>query len=324
MKKLCTRKLLAAFIFAVLAIPLAATTAYAQCEGGTTGGNPGTPGSRSCLGAGVYNSSPPTATSGQQVGLQTDANGNLKVVTSGTPSGTQDVNLTKVGGTAVSLGQKTMSASIPVVLSSDQSAVSTTSTTSYAQGSTTSGQTGSLVQGAVTTSAPTYTNGQTSPLPLGLHGVWTNLITPSGSAVSALAPADGTSNSQNTLINTTFGMNFNGSSWDREFTCSNQASISVTAANTTQIVGLSGTTVIRVCSIAVSMSAAGTVQFITGTGSNCATPTNISAAMTLATGTPLAMTAAPGQSLFRSTAGGEICIAAVTGNVTGWLTYAQY
>src|SRR3990167_8594456 len=35
----------------------------------------------------------------------------------------QDVNLTEVGGTTVSLGQKAMTASIPVVLSSDQSAV---------------------------------------------------------------------------------------------------------------------------------------------------------------------------------------------------------
>ena len=39
-----------------------------------------------------------------------------------------------------------------------------------AQGSTTSGQTGGLNQGAVTTSAPTYTNGQTSPLSLDTSG----------------------------------------------------------------------------------------------------------------------------------------------------------
>lgn len=38
-------------------------------------------------------------------------------VAGGTP---QDVNLTKVGGTAVSLGQKTMASSIPVVIASDQ------------------------------------------------------------------------------------------------------------------------------------------------------------------------------------------------------------
>jgi hypothetical protein len=40
----------------------------------------------------------------------------------------------------------------------------------YAQGSTTSGQNGVLAQGAVTTSAPTYTTGQTSPLSLDAKG----------------------------------------------------------------------------------------------------------------------------------------------------------
>ena len=40
----------------------------------------------------------------------------------------------------------------------------------YAQGSTTSGQNGVLTQGAVTTAAPTYTTGQTSPLSLNASG----------------------------------------------------------------------------------------------------------------------------------------------------------
>ncbi len=45
-----------------------------------------------------------------------------------------------------------------------------TSLTSYAIGSTTSGQTGGLSQGAVTTSAPSYTTGQTNPLSLDTSG----------------------------------------------------------------------------------------------------------------------------------------------------------
>jgi hypothetical protein len=40
----------------------------------------------------------------------------------------------------------------------------------YAQGSTTSGQNGVLIQGAVTTVAPTYTTGQTNPLSLNTSG----------------------------------------------------------------------------------------------------------------------------------------------------------
>lgn len=44
------------------------------------------------------------------------------------------------------------------------------SSSAVAQGSTTSGQTGTLVQGAVTTAAPTYTTGQTDPVSLDTAG----------------------------------------------------------------------------------------------------------------------------------------------------------
>lgn len=47
----------------------------------------------------------------------------LLVDSSFTPSGTQDTNLTKVGGTAIALGQTTLSASIPVAIASNQSAI---------------------------------------------------------------------------------------------------------------------------------------------------------------------------------------------------------
>lgn len=50
---------------------------------------------------GAYNASPKTCTDGHGCWLQTDVNGNLKTVSSGTPSGTQDVNVVGVGGNAV-------------------------------------------------------------------------------------------------------------------------------------------------------------------------------------------------------------------------------
>jgi len=50
--------------------------------------------------------------------LQTNAAGSLLVAP--TPGTTGDVNLTEVGGAAITLGQKTESASLPVVLPSDQ------------------------------------------------------------------------------------------------------------------------------------------------------------------------------------------------------------
>lgn len=143
--------------------------------------------------------------------------GRTWTLTSGTdsitivPSGTQTVagtvtatqgtspwvdNITQIGGSSLALGQTTMSASLPVAIASNQSALPVSQSGSWTvtanagtnlntsalaldtsvngilllQGSTTSGQKGTLSQGAVTTSAPTYITGQTSPLSLTTTG----------------------------------------------------------------------------------------------------------------------------------------------------------
>lgn len=120
---------------------------------------------------------------------------------------TGNTSLASIDSKLNTLGQKTMSASVPVAIASDQTAVpasqsgtwninnvsgtvslptgaatsalQTTGNTSLstiatavtlAQGSTTSGQTGNLTLGAVTTSAPTYTTGQTDPISLTTAG----------------------------------------------------------------------------------------------------------------------------------------------------------
>lgn len=64
------------------------------------------------------------STGTNMVPFNVDANGNLKVVTSGA-AGTSAVNLVQVGGSAISLGQKGSATSFPVVLASDQSNVTT-------------------------------------------------------------------------------------------------------------------------------------------------------------------------------------------------------
>lgn len=51
--------------------------------------------------AGAYNTGTVTCTNLQFCFLQTDVNGNVKVVLSGTPSGTQDINIKQYGGVAV-------------------------------------------------------------------------------------------------------------------------------------------------------------------------------------------------------------------------------
>lgn len=57
-----------------------------------------------------------------------------------------------------------------------------------AQGSTTSGQTGSLIQGAVTTSAPSYTTAQTSPLSLDTSGNLRVNVVAGGSSTTTNTP----------------------------------------------------------------------------------------------------------------------------------------
>lgn len=109
------------------------------------------------------------------------------------------VNLNQIGGNAVNVGNGTAgTGTIRVAIASDNTAFTVNSAQSgtwninnisgtislptgaateaslakltLTQGSTTSGQSGSLIQGAVTTAAPTYTTGQTNPLSLTTSG----------------------------------------------------------------------------------------------------------------------------------------------------------
>jgi len=134
-----------------------------------------------------------------------------------------NVNLNQVGGVSYALGQTTMSASMPIAIASNQSALpasqsgtwnitnvsgtvslptgastSALQPTNAAQGSTTSGQTGNLAMGAVTTGAPTYTTAQTSPISLDTAGnLRVNVVAGGGSGGTSSSfgsafPATGT------------------------------------------------------------------------------------------------------------------------------------
>jgi hypothetical protein len=114
--------------------------------------------------------------------------GKLRVDATVTPSGTTDANIIQIGGASVTLGQKTMANSFPVVFASDQSSLNINNISgtislptgaateaslaklTLSQGSTTSGQAGPLILGAVTTAAPSYTTGQSSPISLTTSG----------------------------------------------------------------------------------------------------------------------------------------------------------
>lgn len=85
----------------------------------------------------------------------------LPVTASFTPSGTQDVNLTKVGGAAVALGQAAMVASIPVVLASNQASIPVAATltaeTTKVIGTVNQGTSPWVISGAVTLTSTTIT-----------------------------------------------------------------------------------------------------------------------------------------------------------------------
>lgn len=129
---------------------------------------------------GQFNTTPTTLTSGNSSPLQLDNAGNLLVnIKAGASSGAVAQGSTTSGQTG-GLGQAATTTAAPTYadgttnpLSTDTSGnlrVSVSSAVGLAQGSTTSGQTGSMIMGAVTTSAPTYTTAQTSPISLDTSG----------------------------------------------------------------------------------------------------------------------------------------------------------
>lgn len=118
---------------------------------------------------------------------------------------------------------------------------------------------------------------------------------------------------------------FNGSTWDREFTCPSSAVVNVAAAATTQLVALAASQIIRVCSFVITGdTAATTATFVYGTGANCGTgQVALTGAMRMVDEGSLAISGANG-SLFRTAASNALCLTAATGAVTGFVTYAIY
>jgi hypothetical protein len=111
-------------------------------QGSTTLGQPGT------LSQGAVTTASPVYTTGQTFPLSMTTAGALRADISGTTSPISAVSLPLPAGASTAALQPT----------------------NAAQGSTTAGQTGTLMQGAVTSAAPSYTNAQTSPFSLDMSG----------------------------------------------------------------------------------------------------------------------------------------------------------
>lgn len=179
--------------------------------------------------------------------------------------------------------------------------------TGLAQASTTSGQTGSLIMGAVTTAAPSYTTAQTSPLSLTTAGLLrvdpgtvtvtatnlsTNVAQMNGVAVTMGNGAAGTGvqrvaiASDNSAIagagvgatgaavpaNAVYqGMNVGGNTTGN-IGCNSMAKYDASTSGSTQLVALASSQIIRVCGYEIRTGGTATnVKFVYGTGSNCAT-----------------------------------------------------
>lgn len=300
------------------------------------------------------------------------------------------------------LGQALAAAASPVVLPALQNAVNT-------QGSTTSGQSGALVQGAVTTGSPAYTTAQTSPLSLDTSGnLRVNVVTGGagggnvtggtahdavgtsvnpvlvGGYASAAAPTDvstdgdvvrewrlrnGAGAMQQTFagilaatgsgaVNTgtqrvvhatddpvitainadpNYTITPGGAAPTRILALGGRsganvdalaqggltAPINVSTATTTQIVALSGTTLIRVTGLAVIAGGTGNITFVYGTGSNCGTgTTSLTGAFPLVANAGLTI---GGGVVLMVPSGQALCVttsAAV--QMSGFVTYAQF
>ena len=172
--------------------------------------------------SGAVTTSAPSYTNGTYNAFSLTLNGALRVDGSGViqpisatalplPTGaatsalqtTINTTLTAISGQLpATLGQKTSANSLSVTIASDQSTIAITGNVGVAQGSTTAAEIGPLVQGAVTTAAPTYTTATTHPLSLTTAGALrvdgsavtqpisaAALPLPAGAATSALQTA---------------------------------------------------------------------------------------------------------------------------------------
>lgn len=199
------------------------------------------------------------------------------------------------------------------------------STGNVASGATDSGNP-VKVGGRYNSTLPTLTDGQRGDLQLTARGGVNIAITDGGTNTASLqnATADGQSAGNVGVWVNGGNRGFNGSTWDRQFTCPSSAAISVTAGSTTEIVALTASQVIRVCSFVLTTNLAGTAQFVYGTGTNCDTgAADLTGDMHLATNGALTLSGMNG-SLFRTAASNALCVTAVTGNAVGFVTYAKY
>ena len=150
-----------------------------------------------------------------------------------------------------------------------------------------------------------------------------------GNAVAA--PASGVAASRtfaddagNPIFGRNINLEFNGSTFDLGFACTNTAPITFTAASgAAQIVALSGSTVIRICSMLLSSDTVTNITLEYGTGAACAIGTTAISGP-LQNVLTFAMSWQPDTAL-RTAAGTAFCVvSSATATIGGTVTYAQF
>lgn len=188
------------------------------------------------------------------------------------------------------------------------------------------------IGGKYNSTLPTFTNGQRGDAQIDAWGALrvrlsATQVTGADGVVNGGLSSAALSSEQGTAARplTTAPSIFNGSTWDREFTCASSAVVNVSAAATTEIVALTASQVIRVCSFVLTGdTAATTATFVYGTGTNCGTgTTSLTGAMRMQDEGSISASAANG-SLIRTASANALCLTAATGAVTGFVSYAKF
>lgn len=101
-------------------------------------------------------------------GIRASQAGDPSSVSSGPAAGTLPLVITQIGGSVTTAAPTYTTATLNALSLTTAGGVRIDGV--FTQGSTTSGQSGSLMQGAVTTAQPAYTTAQTSPLSMSVNG----------------------------------------------------------------------------------------------------------------------------------------------------------
>jgi hypothetical protein len=122
-------------------------------------------------------------------------------------------------------------------------------------------------------------------------------------------------------FNRTLPYSFNGSTWDRNFVCTQSAPITLSGSGNTQVIGLSGSTIVRICHVSLATGTPENIKITQGTGSNCGSSTaDVTGFYQNVTSIALDF----GGSV-RNSAGFAICINQSAAQTTGGvISYAQY